>query len=417
MIERGILADGSRVVTEQLPALRSVAVGVWVGTGSRDEEGPLAGASHFLEHLLFKGTERWSARGIAEAVEAVGGDMNAFTTQEYTAYYVRVPDDQLELAVDILADIVQVPAFRAGEVESERQVILEEIRMRDDAPDDVAHELFGRALFPDHPVGREVIGSHDTIAEMDRDAIASYHNDHYQPANVVWAAAGNLEHGRFTDLLARSWSAPSGDRPERTRPALPPPRPLLVEERPTEQAHLVLGVRSIPRDDPDRYALGVMNQVLGGGMASRLFQEVREERGLAYSIYSYRAAFEETGALGIYAGTAPERADETLAVIRAELERLLTDGGVTPAELEAAKGHLVGSLALSLESAASRMHRIGRSELTLGEVLTLDELVERFEAVTNEDVARVVTRLLDGAPRVLAAVGPFDGHAFADRVA
>ncbi len=417
MIERGILDDHTRVVTEHLPSLRSVAVGVWVGTGSRDEQGPLAGASHFLEHLLFKGTERWSARGIAQAVEAVGGDMNAFTTQEYTAYYVRVPDDQLELAVDILADIVQAPAFRSPEVESERQVILEEIRMRDDAPDDVAHEAFGRALFPAHPVGREVIGSHETITEMGRDAIAAYHGAHYQPANVVWAAAGNLEHGRLLDLLAGHWSTSGGDRPERDRPPLSPPRPVLVEERPTEQAHLVLGVRGIPRDDPDRYALGVLNQVLGGGMASRLFQEVREERGLAYSVYSYRAAFEETGALGVYAGTAPERTDETLAVIDAELDRLVADGGVTASELESAKGHLVGSLALSLETAASRMHRIGRSELTLDEVLTLDELVQRIDAVTGEDVARVVTRLLDSSPRVLAAVGPFGDNAFSDRVA
>lgn len=401
------LESGIRVVTEALPALRSVAVGFWVGTGSRDEPDHLAGASHFLEHLLFKGTQRRSAVEIAEEVESVGGDMNAFTTQELTAYYVRVPDQRLALAIDILSDIVWSPALRPADVESERQVILEEIRMRDDAPDDLVHDVFAAGVFPAHPIGREVIGTPVTVSSMARDEIAEFHALHYHPSNVVVAAAGNLDHATVIDLVERELRGVPGERPPRA-PHEGEPAPLRVSavQHDLEQVHLVLGMRALPSNDPDRYAFGVLNQVLGGGMSSRLFQEVREQRGLAYSVYSYRLAFEETGALGIYAGTAPERAGELLAVLDAQLARLVADGGVSERELAAAKGHVTGSLALSLESSISRMHRIGQSELILGEVPSLDEVVARFEAVTVEDIARVVDRVVRDRARTLASVGP-----------
>jgi predicted Zn-dependent peptidase len=395
------------VVTEHLPGLRSVAVGFWVGSGSRDEPDAVAGVSHFLEHLLFKGTERRNAVEIAEGIESVGGDMNAFTAQELTTYYVRVPDPCLDLAVDILSDIVWAPALRTDEVESERKVILEELRMRDDAPDDLVHDLFGSALFPGHPIGREVIGTEETIAGLERDGIAEFHAAHYYPSNVVIAAAGNLDHDHVVDLVEAGLRRPDGRRPPRKpHDGVPPPRAVAVLERDTEQAHVVLGMRSLRSDDPDRFALGALNQVLGGGMSSRLFQEVREQRGLAYSVYSYRAAFQETGALGVYAGTAPEHLDELLEVLDAQLARLVADGGVTTRELDAAKGHLAGSLAVSLESSISRMHRLGRSELCLGEVPAIDQLVANCRAVTDADVARVIARVLDGAARSLAVVGP-----------
>jgi predicted Zn-dependent peptidase len=401
------LDSGIQVVTESLPALRSVAVGFWLGTGSRDEPDDLAGASHFLEHLLFKGTEQRTASEIAEAVESVGGDMNAFTTQELTAYYVRVPDHRLPLAVEILSDIVWSPALRPADVESERQVILEEIRMRDDTPDDLVHDLFASAIFPDHPIGRNVLGDFESIGSMPRDAIAAFHAQHYHPSNVVVAAAGNLEHDAVVALVEAGLRREAGERPARLPYCgEPAPKAVAVVEHDLEQVHLVLGVRAIRRDDPDRYAFGVLNQVLGGGMSSRLFQEVRERRGLAYSVYSYRSAFEETGALGIYAGTARERLDELLGVLDGELDRILTDGGVSDHELESAKGHLTGSLALSLESSISRMHRIGRSMVQLGEVPTLDDVVAECEAVTPDDVGRVVDRVLRDAPRTVAAVGP-----------
>jgi predicted Zn-dependent peptidase len=401
------------VLSESLPELRSVALGAWVGTGARDEQDSEVGASHFLEHLLFKGTEARSARELAEAIESVGGEMNAFTTHELTAFYVRVPDRELGLAVEILSDVVWQPAFRPGEVDSERRVILEELGMRDDTPDDLVHDVFAGALFPEHPLGREVLGTESSIGEMPREAIAAYHDRHYRPGNVVMAAAGNLSHDTLLGLLEEHTPARQGDRPARARDELGPPRPLERVERPTEQAHVVLGVRALSHLDEDRYALAVLNQALGGGMASRLFQEIREERGLAYSVYSYRAAYEDAGLLAVYAGTSPERVRETLDLVHAELDRLVAEGSLPGAELDAAKGHLAGSLAMSLETSSSRMRRLGHAELVEQEIPALDELVRRIEAVTGDDVARVVDRVLRDAPRTLAVVGPVPESAVA----
>ncbi|MGH8978805.1 MAG: M16 family metallopeptidase [Acidimicrobiia bacterium] len=407
MIRRSRLPSGLRVVTEALPGVRSVTLGMWVGSGSRDESDAESGASHFLEHLLFKGTDDRTARDIAHSIESVGGEMNAFTTHEQTVFYVRVPDTHFALAFDILTDIVWHPAFRESDVESERQVILEEIGMRDDTPDDLVHERFEQAMFPEHPLGREVLGTEGGIKEMARDSIASYHAAHYQPSNIVFAAAGNLDHD---DVLARADSQfpqRSTRRPDRRRPALRDTDTLVVTNRPTEQDHVVVGVRALPALDPDRYAFTVLNQALGGGMSSRLFQEIREERGLAYSVYSYRAAYEDTGFLAVYAGTAPERVRETLGVIDAEFDRLVTTG-LTSDELDAAKGHIAGSLAMSLETSSSRMRRIGRSEQVEGEVPPIDDLVARVLAVTADAVARVVDREVRDAPRTLAVVGPHE---------
>ncbi len=413
-VRRSRLGSGLRVVTEHLPGLRSVAVGFWVGSGSRDEPESLAGTSHFLEHLLFKGSPDRAASEIAEAVESVGGDMNAFTGQEMTAYYVRVPDHCLPLALEILSELVWSPALRPDDIESERQVILEEIRMRDDAPDDRVHDVVARALFPDHPLGREVAGSHESIAAVSRAQIEEYHRAHYVPDNVVVAVAGNLDHDRVVDLVDKLQPREVRARLERTsQPLASSPDALAVLERPSEQVHLALGMRSLPRDDADRFALAVLDQVVGGGMSSRLFQEVRERRGLAYSVFSYRSAYADAGAFAVYAGTAPEHVDEVLDIVRAELDQIVTDGGISERELAAAKGHLTGSLALSLESSASRMHRIGRLELTTGEVPTLDEIVADVDAVTAADVARVVDRVLASDRRSLALVGPVDARRYA----
>ena len=280
-IQRTQLESGLRLVTEALPALRSVTIGAWVGSGARDEAEGEWGASHFLEHLLFKGTEDRSAREIAEAVESVGGEMNAFTTHEQTVFYVRVPDAQFDTAFDVLADVLWAPAFRDTDVESERQVILEEIGMRDDTPDDLVHELLANALFPSHPLGREVLGTNDSITAMERGSIASYHGAHYVPSNVVLAVAGNITHEQMLDRVNARFPSKIGARPERPRPDAPPSEPVAVVNRDTEQAHLLVGMRSLSALDPDRYALTLVNQVLGGGMSSRLFQEIRETRGLA----------------------------------------------------------------------------------------------------------------------------------------
>jgi predicted Zn-dependent peptidase len=396
---------GAQVVTEAMPDLRSVAVGFWVGSGAVDEAEHQLGASHFLEHLLFKGTDARSAVDIAHAVESVGGDMNAFTTQEYTAFYVRMPDEHLGLALDILADVVWHPAFRTDEVESERRVILEEIGMRDDTPDDVVHELANAALFPGHPLGRSVLGTRASITGMSRETIAAYHHTHYHPSNVVIAAAGNLTHEEVVARVGTRAPQTDGNRPARQHADLHAPLGVTGERRDTEQAHLVLSLRSVARDDPDRWALSVVNQLLGGGMSSRLFQEIRERRGLAYSVYSYRAAYQRTGSFSVYAGTAPNRISETRQVIRAELDRLVADG-VTDSELAAAKGHLKGSTTLALETSSSRMHRLGRSLLTQQEVPSVDAMVAEVEAVTVDDLRRVIDRVFATDEQVLSVVGP-----------
>ena len=414
-IRQARLDSGIRVVTEHMPDAHSVTTGFWVDTGSRDETPELGGASHFLEHLLFKGTDTRSARDIAEAIEAVGGDMNAFTTKEYTAFYTRVLDDDLELGLDILSDIICAPAFRADEVEAERQVILEEILMHEDEPSDHVHDLFTEALYPGHPLGREVLGDESTISAMTRDQIRGYFSEFYRPEAIVVAAAGNLDHDDVVAGLERRYAGRTGNRPERRMPPLAPPRRVVVSTRSTEQAHIVVGVRALARNDDDRFALAALNQVLGGGMSSRLFQEIREKRGLVYSVYSYRAAYLETGALAVYAGTSPTHVHQVLELVHGELDRMAACD-VSARELDLAKGHLKGSLALSLEDSASRMTRIGRGILLHDEVLSFDELVRRTEAVTLDDLARVAGRVLTDE-RVLAVVGPFEQDAFAERVA
>ena len=415
MIRTSRLENGIHVVTEWMPGSHSVTIGYWVDAGSRDEDPSIAGASHFLEHLLFKGTATRSARDIAESIEAVGGDMNAFTTKEYTSFYTRLLDDDLDLGLDILSDIMWSPAFRPEEIEAERQVILEEILMHEDEPSDLVHELFTDALYPGHPLGRPVLGDRSTITTMTRDHIAGYFEALYRPEAIVVAAAGNVDHDQVVAGVEKRFDGRAGGRPPRHRPALPPARPVVVHSRPTEQAHLVVGTRALDRGDDDRFPLSVLNQVLGGGMSSRLFQEIREKRGLVYSVYSYRAAYLESGALAVYAGTSPARAEEVLELIEQELDRLL-DTDVSDRELAVAKGHVKGSLALSLEDSAGRMNRIGRSQLVHGKVMTFDELVARAEAVTVDDLRRVTERVV-GGDRVLAVVGPFPDDAFSARVA
>ena len=411
MIRTSTLDCGVRVVTEHMADALSVTSGFWVGTGSRDETGADAGCSHFLEHLLFKGTATRSARDVAEVVESVGGEINAFTTKEYTAFYVRTLAEDAELGIDVLSDIFWSPAFRADEVEAERQVILEEILMHGDEPADLVHEVCTGALYPEHPLGREVLGEEATVEAMTTDRIREFFAQHYRPANVVAAAAGAVDHEVFCADVERRFAGPDGGaRPVREAPS-EAPQPLAVVKRKTEQAHLVVAVPGPDRHSPDRYALSVLNHALGGGTSSRLFQEIREERGLAYSVSSYRSAFHDTGLLAVYAGTAPSRAREVLDLVLAEMDHM-AGAGVTERELEVAKGHLVGEMLLSLEDSASRMSRIARSVLLHGEVLSIDEVAARVRAVTLDDVADVAGRVL-GAPRTLSVVGPFDRKAFA----
>ncbi len=400
-----VLDDGLTVVTETMSEVRSVSLGFWVGTGSVDEEPEHAGASHFLEHLLFKGTATRSARDIAESVDAVGGDMNAFTTKEYTAFYVRLLADGVDLGLDILSDIVWSPSFRVDEVESERQVILEEILMHADEPSDLVHDVFSAALWPDHPLGHEVLGDAETIAGLSRDQIAEFHAQHYRPGNLVVAVAGNVAHQQVVDGIAeRRVGVTGGQAPVRKAPPVPSGGQSL-DVRSTEQAHVVVGVPGPARDDQDRHALGIVEHVLGGGMSSRLFQSIREERGLAYSVYSYRLSFEGAGALAVYAGCSPSNVGQVLELIGTELDRVASQG-ITEAELVSARSHLRGAWALGLEDSGARMSRIGHSQLVHGRVPETEEIDAIMAALTLDEVNAVAARVF-AADRTVAAVGPF----------
>jgi predicted Zn-dependent peptidase len=411
-------ASGLRVITEEMPGTRSVAFSVWVDVGSRDERPGIAGSSHFLEHLLFKGTERRSARDIAEAFDAVGGDLNAFSAKEYTCYYCRVLDRDLPMAVEHMGDMIQNSVLARADFEAERQVILEEIHMHEDDPGDLIHDVFTDTLWQGHPLGRPVLGTRETIGSVSRDQVRRYYRTRYRPPHFVIAAAGNLKHEELCRLVESAFDA--GPRIEvggglRFRTGGNAPRPsgaTLVRPRTTEQAHICLGTNAYSRRDKERFAFGVVNSALGGGMSSRLFQEVREKRGLAYSVYSYHSMFAETGMFAVYAGTTPSKAQEVLSIVRHAIADIAS-GGLTEAELERAKGHMKGSLVLSLEDTSGRMSRIGKSEISHGEILSVDDVLQRVEAVTPEEATEVARRVFD-QPMALAVIGPFEAGDFGE---
>ena len=408
------LDNGIRVVTDAMPHARSVTTGVWVGVGGRDEPPGIAGASHFLEHLFFKGTEDRSARAIAEAVDAVGGDLNAFTSREHTAFHARLPADAWRLGVDLIGEILSAPALRPHEIDAEREVILEELYAALDTPDDRVHMLSMEALFPEHPLGREVLGDVDTVRAMTREAIVSFFEEHYRPANLVVAAAGRVGHDELCAAVSERIDLPGGGRrPERTPPA-PEVVPLSAHERDGEQVHLVVGWRGLSLDHDDRYTLHVANQILGGGSASRLFQSIREDRGLAYSVYSWVSSYSDAGLLAVYAGTSPGRSAELVGSLDEELARIV-DEGITEDELRVATGFLCGATELGLEDSGSRMTRLGRMLLSTGSVVSIDEQLDRVRAVTVDEVDRLLRQLLEG-PRSVAAVGPVDTAAVAQAV-
>jgi len=413
-VHRTVLPNGLRILTEAVPAMRSVSFGIWVGVGSRDEAPGLAGASHFLEHLLFKGTGRRTAMDISAQIEAVGGETNAFTTKEYTCYYARVLDADLPLAVDVMTDLITGSVLAEADVETERAVILEEIAMHDDEPGDEVHDLLAAGLYGTHPLGRLVSGTAETVSPMTREQILDFYRHRYSPPNIVVAAAGNLDHARLVDLVAATplgAGPPAAPAPLR-RPGRVPVRAgqVVVRDKDTEQAHLVLGGPGISRLDERRFALGVLNNCLGGGMSSRLFQEIRERRGLAYSVYSYTSQYADTGLFAVYAGCAPGKVDEVLDLTRAELARVAADG-LTGDEVARGRGMTRGALVLGLEDTGSRMTRLGKGELVYGEVLSVDDLLDRVGAITPEQVRMVAADVL-GAPMSLAVVGPFGDRDF-----
>ncbi|MBA2643707.1 MAG: insulinase family protein [Actinobacteria bacterium] len=408
------LAGGERVISERLPGVRSVALGFWIGAGSRDEPEARAGVSHFIEHLLFKGSPRYSALEIAEIFDGLGGELNAATSRETTVVYVRIPDNRLEIALDVMAEMVFRPSFR--DVDSEREVVLEEIAMVEDTPHDLVHDLTAEAVFGGHPLGRPVIGRADVISSVSRRALAAYHGRAYAGRQVVLAAAGNVRHDRLVGMLeSRRNGAADGAAPLARKPLRRlPPAGLRFQEKETEQYHVCLGGPGIPRTDERRFAASILDAIAGGSASSRLFQEIREKRGLAYSVYSYSSHYSDSGQVGLYVGTRGENLATCLELAVAELGDLAA-GNVRRDELERAKENLKGRLLLSLESTSSRMTRLGKATVTDTPLLSVEEIVERLEAVSAEDVAMLAGDLLEPSRLSAAGIGPDEGR-FRDAV-
>ncbi len=413
VVRRSVLPGGVRVLSERVPGLRSASVGAWVAVGSRDEASGHFGSTHFLEHLLFKGTARRSSMDIAEAFDAVGGEANAATGKEHTCYYAHVLGADLPMAMDVIADMVTSARLDPAELETERGVILEELAMNDDDPSDVAHEQFATAVFGAHPLGRPIGGTPATIRGVPREAVWEHYRQHYRPAGLVVTAAGAVDHDTLcAQVLAGldegGWSlepsaTPLGRRP--TAGGVDTPGVELTVRRPTEQANVLVGGPAITATDERRFTMLVLNAVLGGGMSSRLFQEIRERRGLAYSTYSFASAHADAGLFGVYAGCTPAKVDEVTALLVEEWEKL-AQAPMTPAELRRSVGQLSGSLVLGLEDAGSRMSRLGKAEIVAGELLGVEETLERIRSVTAVQVQELAAELA-ARPRSVVRVGPF----------
>jgi predicted Zn-dependent peptidase len=404
---KSALTDGIRLVTEQMPHVRSVAVGIWVDTGSRNEPEARGGVSHLIEHLVFKGTSSRTAVEIARTMDSVGGQMDAFTAKEHTCFYVSVLDEHLPLAVDLLSDILLHPLFGTEEIEREKSVVLQEIKMVEDTPDDLIHDLFAARIWPGHPLGRPILGSREVVQSFSRETILVHFSEEYCPEKIVVAVAGNVEHGRVVDLFAARFDGflrrpvPRDGVP----PVLTPGLDMI--HKPLEQVHLVAGFPGLHQGAPERYALYLLNDVLGGGMSSRLFQEVRERQGLVYSIYSGTQAYRDAGVLYISAATDSQNFSKVLKSILKELRALKKDG-ISADELRRAKDHLKGSLMLSLESTSSRMTRLAKQELSFGAFFSLDQMLGAIDQVGEEEVQSLIHRLLDEDQLALLTLGPLD---------
>lgn len=408
-IERTVLPNGVRVITELMRNVRSVSVGVWVGTGAREETEEQTGISHFIEHMLFKGTTHRTAEQIARSVDSIGGGLDAFTSKELISFNVKVLDEHLPQAFDVLADLVRNPLFDKGDIEKEKGVILEELKMEVDNPEYLIHEIFSSNFWRGHPLGRPILGTRDTIRSFNRDKIERYYRDHYSPANLVITAAGNLSHKKllqlaedgFGDLKRRRFS-PTENKPK-------PHAPLVFRNKSSlEQVHLYVGVPSIPMRHESRFACYILNAILGGGMSSRLFQNIREKQGLAYTVFSELAMYRDAGCMLVYAGTSLKSAGRVIDAIIKELGEV-TDHQVQPEELRRAKDHLKGSFVLGLESTSSRMGNLARQELYFKRFFSLDEMLDRIESVTAPQVQKLAQEFFDPKLMAVTMLGRLEG--------
>ncbi|MFM1909404.1 MAG: hypothetical protein RLZZ545_102 [Actinomycetota bacterium] len=420
-VKRSVHASGLRIVTEEVPSVRSAAVGIWVNVGSRDEAPATAGASHFLEHLLFKGTTTRTALEISSSIESVGGEMNAFTSKEYTCFYARVIDTDLPMAIDVVSDLITSSIVTALDVDAERKVVLEEIAMRDDDPSDLVHDLFSDTYYGDTQIGRPILGTVKSISEMSRNTVYNYYKKKYLPQDLVVAVAGNIKHKRVVAMVEEALSR-DNFLDGLGAPVIRPNTPIknlrqqsvgLLYKK-SEQAHMFYGMEGVSRADDRRFAMGVLSAALGGGMSSRLFQEIREKRGLAYSVYSYAQQFAGTGVLGFYAGCNPAKAIEVIEIIRDVLTDV-ADNGMSHEEIERAKGAVRGSLVLSQEDSGSRMSRIGKNEIVYGQVMDFDDILKAISRVSATDIRQIASEFLVKTP-TLALVGPFKNESKFEKV-
>lgn len=394
MIQKSVLPNGIRVITEEIPHSYSVSVGIWVANGTRHEPRPLNGIAHFIEHLLFKGTERRSALDIAREIDSVGGVLNAFTSREFVCYYAKILHNALPKAIDLLSDIFLNSVFDPDEIEKERRVILQEIRRLEDNPDDYIHDLFSRNFWREHPLGMPILGNEESVSSFSRDGIFAYKNESYRAEDILITAAGHVRHEELLDLLNGAFKDVSG---KGTRVETPLPvyeKRLEVIEKELEQTHICLGTRSLPQNHPDRFACYILNSILGGSMSSRLFQEIREKKGLVYSVYSYVSAHADAGSLVVYAGTGHEKFDEVLSIVLRELKSLRNEP-VTSLELDSAREQIKGNIVLSLESSDNRMSKLAKNEIYFGRDISLEEIMAGFDAVTPEKVLQLAAELFD----------------------
>ncbi|BCS31323.1 peptidase M16 [Luteitalea sp. TBR-22] len=405
MIVHDTLPNGVRLVTETMPHVRSVSLGVWLARGSRHEVPEEGGIAHFIEHMLFKGTERRTAQQIAEQFDSMGGNLDAFTSKEYAGYYLKVMDEHLPRAFDILSDLVLHPAFPVDEIEREKKVILEEIKMVEDTPDDLVHEWFTELYWPDHPLGRPILGTPDTVASFTQDTLFRYFREAYVGRNLIVSAAGNFSHDELRRMVEGAFGGvtDAGADWQETAPA--PRAPRIERVKDLEQSHLVIGTPAFPQAHHDRYPAYLLNVILGGSMSSRLFQTIREQRGLAYAVFSGVSSYRDTGMLSVYAGCAAESVAEVVDLVAQELRTMRT-APVGDDELRRAKDHLKGSLMLSLESTSSRMTHLARQEMYFGRHVTLDEIIAGIEGVTREDVLRVAGELFTQDTVGVTVLGP-----------
>ena len=420
-VKRSVHSSGLRIVTEEVPSVRSAAVGIWVNVGSRDEAPATAGASHFLEHLLFKGTTSRTALEISSSIESVGGEMNAFTSKEYTCFYARVIDTDLPMAIDVVSDLITSSIVTALDVDAERKVVLEEIAMRDDDPSDLVHDLFSDTYYGDTQIGRPILGTIDSIKGMSRNTVFNYYKKKYLPQDLVVAVAGNIKHKKVVAMVEQALSR-DNFLDVLAAPVIRPNTPIKNTKqqsvgllyKKSEQAHMFYGMEGVARADDRRFAMGVLSAALGGGMSSRLFQEIREKRGLAYSVYAYAQQFAGSGVLGFYAGCNPTKAIEVVEIIRSVLSDV-ADNGMTHEEIERAKGAVRGSLVLSQEDTGSRMSRIGKNEIVYGQVMDFDDILKAISRVSAQDIREIASEFLVKTP-TLALVGPFKNESKFEKV-